>query len=122
MKRRLAAIIVGDVVGYSIRFRAARAASVQEHFRSDPSSSAARRTGDLGFSHCSDRTLAASSEAPALDRGRSPNGSDAGEGRYLADGVTDDLIYELGRFRRLFVSSHMASAVLQNESHSSGNR
>jgi TolB-like protein len=35
--------------------------------------------------------------------------------RYLADGVTEDLILELGRFRRLFVSSRTASAVLQNE-------
>lgn len=36
--------------------------------------------------------------------------------RYLAAGVTEDLILELGRFRRLFVSSRTASAVLQNES------
>jgi adenylate cyclase len=35
--------------------------------------------------------------------------------RFLADGVTEDLILELGRFRRLFVSSRTASAVLQNE-------
>ncbi len=35
--------------------------------------------------------------------------------RFLADGVTEDLILELGRFRRLFVSSRSASAVLQNE-------
>lgn len=35
--------------------------------------------------------------------------------RYLADGVTEDLILELGRFRRLFVSSRTASAVLKNE-------
>lgn len=35
--------------------------------------------------------------------------------RYLADGVTEDLILELGRFRKLFVSSRTASAVLQNE-------
>jgi adenylate cyclase len=34
--------------------------------------------------------------------------------RYLADGVTEDLILELGRFRKLFVSSRTASAVLQN--------
>ncbi len=34
--------------------------------------------------------------------------------RFLADGVTEDLILELGRFRRLFVSSRTASAVLQN--------
>jgi adenylate cyclase len=33
----------------------------------------------------------------------------------LADGVTEDLILELGRFRKLFVSSRTASAVLQNE-------
>ncbi len=37
------------------------------------------------------------------------------EVRFLADGVTEDLILELGRFRRLFVSSRTASAVLQNE-------
>jgi TolB-like protein len=35
--------------------------------------------------------------------------------RFLADGVTEDLILELGRFRRLFVTSRTASAVLQNE-------
>jgi adenylate cyclase len=35
--------------------------------------------------------------------------------RFLADGVTEDLILELGRFRRLFVSSRTASAVLQNK-------
>ena len=35
--------------------------------------------------------------------------------RFLADGVTEDLILELGRFRRLFVSSRTASAVLKNE-------
>ena len=35
--------------------------------------------------------------------------------RFLADGVTDDLILELGRFRRLFVSSRTASAVLQTD-------
>ena len=35
--------------------------------------------------------------------------------RYLADGVTEDLILELGRFRQLFVSSRTTSAVLQNE-------
>ena len=35
--------------------------------------------------------------------------------RFLADGVTEDLILELGRFRKLFVSSRTASAVLQNE-------
>jgi len=34
---------------------------------------------------------------------------------FLAGGVTEDLILELGRFRRLFVSSRTASAVLQNE-------
>ena len=35
--------------------------------------------------------------------------------RFLADGVTEELILELGRFRRLFISSRTASAVLQNE-------
>ncbi len=35
--------------------------------------------------------------------------------QFLADGVTEDLILELGRFRRLFVSSRTASAVLQNQ-------
>lgn len=34
---------------------------------------------------------------------------------FLADGVTEDLILELGRFKKLFVSSRTASAVLQNE-------
>ena len=34
---------------------------------------------------------------------------------FLADGLTEDLILELGRFRRLFVTSRTASAVLQNE-------
>jgi TolB-like protein len=34
---------------------------------------------------------------------------------FLADGVTEDLILELGRFRRLFVSSRTASAVLQDK-------
>ena len=37
------------------------------------------------------------------------------EVRFLANGVTEDLILELGRFRRLFVSSRTASAVLQWE-------
>jgi adenylate cyclase len=35
--------------------------------------------------------------------------------RFLADGLTEDLILELGRFRRLFVSSRTASAVLQDK-------
>jgi adenylate cyclase len=35
--------------------------------------------------------------------------------QFLADGVTEDLILELGRFRRLFVSSRTASAVLQDK-------
>jgi adenylate cyclase len=35
--------------------------------------------------------------------------------QFLADGVTEDLILELGRFRRLFVSSRTASAVLQGK-------
>ena len=38
--------------------------------------------------------------------------ANADDVRFLADGVTDDLILELGRFRRLFVSSRTASAVL----------
>jgi len=37
------------------------------------------------------------------------------EMRFLADGLTEDLILELGRFRRLFVSSRTASAVLRNK-------
>jgi len=41
-----------------------------------------------------------------------PGGEDV---RFLADGVTEDLILELGRFRRLFVSSRTASAVLPNQ-------
>ena len=40
--------------------------------------------------------------------------ADAQDVRFLADGVTDDLILELGRFRRLFVSSRTASAVLHS--------
>jgi adenylate cyclase len=40
------------------------------------------------------------------------NGEDV---RFLADGLTEDLILELGRFRRLFVSSRTASAVLENQ-------
>ncbi|HEX8280928.1 MAG TPA: tetratricopeptide repeat protein, partial [Chthoniobacterales bacterium] len=39
----------------------------------------------------------------------------ANDERFLAEGVTEDLILELGRLRRLFVSSRTASAVLQNE-------
>jgi TolB-like protein len=35
--------------------------------------------------------------------------------RFLADGLTEDLILELGRFRRLFVSSRTASAVLEDQ-------
>ena len=35
--------------------------------------------------------------------------------QFLADGVTEDLILELGRCRRLFVSSRTASAVLQDQ-------
>jgi adenylate cyclase len=37
------------------------------------------------------------------------------EVRFLADGLTEDIILELGRFRRLFVSSRTASAVLENQ-------
>ncbi len=37
------------------------------------------------------------------------------EMRFLADGLTEDLILELGRFRQLFVSSRTASAVLQSK-------
>jgi class 3 adenylate cyclase/TolB-like protein/Tfp pilus assembly protein PilF len=43
-----------------------------------------------------------------------PDGDDV---RYIADGVTEELILELGRFRRLFVSSRTASAVLRTEQH-----
>lgn len=35
--------------------------------------------------------------------------------RFLAEGLTEDLILELGRFRRLFVSSRTASAVLRDQ-------
>ena len=41
--------------------------------------------------------------------------ADGDDVRYLADGVTEDLILELGRFRRLFVCSRTASAVLQTD-------
>ena len=41
-----------------------------------------------------------------------PNGE---EMRFLAEGLTEDIILELGRFRRLFVSSRTASAVLEDQ-------
>ena len=41
--------------------------------------------------------------------------SNGEEVRFLADGLTEDLILELGRFRRLFVSSRTASAVLEDQ-------
>ncbi|MBA3963576.1 MAG: adenylate/guanylate cyclase domain-containing protein [Chthoniobacterales bacterium] len=41
-----------------------------------------------------------------------PQGDDL---RFLAEGLSEDIILELGRFRHLFVSSRTASAVLENE-------
>ena len=49
-------------------------------------------------------------------------GSGDEDRRYLAEGVTEELIFELGRFKKLFVTSRSATRALFRRSRSAGRR